>query len=134
MQTITFVYNCTAHETTRFDPFYLMFGRVPRLPVDLMFQSVLCDESICDYNDYVQSLVRDLQSAMVLAQKNSSVYRLIESTVHLETLLGMESGSPVIQSVMGTFCMGKLSLHGRGGCSVWTNHKSGTRHTIICYT
>lgn len=48
VQTMTFVYNCTAHETTGFAPFYLMFGRVPRLPVDLMFQSVLRDESICD--------------------------------------------------------------------------------------
>lgn len=110
VQTMTFVYNCTAHETTWFAPFYLMFGRVPRLPVDVMFQSVLRDESICDYNDYVQSLVRDLQSAMGLAQKNSATEQKHQSDQYDKKVKGLPLlvGDQVLIPNKG--CRGKRKL------------------------
>ncbi|KAF7695186.1 hypothetical protein HF521_006909, partial [Silurus meridionalis] len=36
------------------------------LTVDLMFQNVLWNKSVCDYDQYVRSLIDDLQTAMTL--------------------------------------------------------------------
>ncbi|XP_072309403.1 uncharacterized protein [Eucyclogobius newberryi] len=89
IQSLTFAYNCTAHETTGFAPFYLMFGRVPRLPVDLLFKSVLHDGSVCDYNTYVKSLVDDLRSAMILAHGNSAVEQKHQSDQYNKRTKGL---------------------------------------------
>lgn len=89
IQSLTFVYNCTAHETTGFAPFYLMFGRVPRLPVDLLFKNVLHDNSVCDYNAYVKSLRDDLHSAMILAQENSAVEQKHQSGQYNKRVKGI---------------------------------------------
>ncbi|KAJ8413958.1 hypothetical protein AAFF_G00065560 [Aldrovandia affinis] len=89
IQTMTFTYNCTQHETTGFAPFYLMFGRVPRLPVDLLFRNVLRDDCICDYNAYVKSLATDLQSAMLLAQRHSSVEQKHQSDQYNKKVKGL---------------------------------------------
>ncbi|KAJ8004516.1 hypothetical protein DPEC_G00137090 [Dallia pectoralis] len=72
LQTLTFMYNCTVHETTGFPPFYLMYGRVPRLPVDILFKNILRDPEISSYDRYVVSLTKDLQEAMAIAQEHAN--------------------------------------------------------------
>lgn len=68
LKSLTFAYNCTVHETTGYAPFLLMFGRVPRLPVDVIFGSVLDDPEVVDYDRYIESLRRDMREAMYVAQ------------------------------------------------------------------
>lgn len=72
LQTLTFMYNCTAHETTGCAPFYLMFGRVPRLPVDVVFRAVLQDPTVTCFDKYVARLADDLKVAMVIAQEHAA--------------------------------------------------------------
>ncbi|KAK0139129.1 Transposon Ty3-I Gag-Pol polyprotein [Merluccius polli] len=71
LQTLTFAYNCTAHESTGYAPFYLMYGRIPRLPIDVMFHNVERDCDIADYDKYVLKLREELKEALSSAQANA---------------------------------------------------------------
>ncbi|KAL0147456.1 hypothetical protein M9458_057241 [Cirrhinus mrigala] len=71
LKSLTFAYNCTIHETMRYAPFLLMFGRIPWLPVDLVFETVLDNPDVVDYDSYVQALRRDMKEAMHVAQASA---------------------------------------------------------------
>ncbi len=71
IQTLTFAYNATVHETTGYAPFQLMFGHVPRLPVDIMFRQVLHDPVVVDYGTYLKTLMSYLHEAAEIAQRHS---------------------------------------------------------------
>lgn len=111
IQSMTFAYNCTAHETPGFAPFYLMFGRVSRLPVDLMFQNVLHDDTTCDYNTYVKSLVDDLRLAMLRAQENSTMEQKHQSDQYNKRTRGLplSLGDQVLVASKGIRGKRKLS-------------------------
>ncbi|CAI5657560.1 unnamed protein product [Oreochromis niloticus] len=99
------------HETTGFAPFYLMFGRVPRLPVDLMFRDVLHDDTICDYDAYVKSLMNDLRSAMLQAQEHSSMEQRHQSDQYNRKVKGLplSLGDQVLLANKGVRGKRKLS-------------------------
>lgn len=48
-----------------------MFGRVPRLPVDVMFRQVLHDPVVVDYDSYVSTLMSHLHEAADIAQRHA---------------------------------------------------------------
>ncbi|KAG1930478.1 retrotransposable element [Pimephales promelas] len=49
----------------------LTFGRIPRLPIDTMFQHVLCDEKVVSHHEFVTALKRDLSAAGEMARRHS---------------------------------------------------------------
>ena len=65
--TLVHAYNCTKHESTGYTPFFLMFGRSPRLPVDVII-SMDNEEDEQEYNTYVSSLKERLSKAYRVAQ------------------------------------------------------------------
>lgn len=111
LQSLTFAYNCTAHESTGFAPFYLMFGRVPKLPVDVMFSSVERDDVLIDYDAYVRRLRDDLKEALALAQKNAEVSQRRQADLYNKRSKGcsIEIGDQVLLANKGECGRRKLA-------------------------
>ena len=69
---IVHAYNCTKHDTTGFTPYELMFGRQPRLPIDLAFKIPVNNSNKKSHSQYVQTLKTNLQESYDLARKNAA--------------------------------------------------------------
>ena len=73
-------YNCTQHPSTTYSPYFLMFGRQPRFPVDFEMGlpvDILGDN--CSKNRYVQKLKQRLnfayKKAKEMSQKQDQIYK-----------------------------------------------------------
>ena len=67
-----FAYNCTKHSDTGYSPYYLLFGRKPRLPVDF----ILKDQEEIEvegrrYSDHVQMWENRMNEAYNMATRNT---------------------------------------------------------------
>ena len=75
VEPLVHAYNASRHDSTGQAPFFLMFGRHPRLPVDVAM-GVVPDRTQCDvrkaWAEYVRSLREKLQEAYKLASKASA--------------------------------------------------------------
>ncbi|KAG7459212.1 peroxisomal trans-2-enoyl-CoA reductase isoform X3, partial [Solea senegalensis] len=64
-------YNCTRNDVTGFTPYELMFGRSPRLPVDLAFGLPVREHQTTSHSQYVEDLRSRLEESFQLALKNA---------------------------------------------------------------
>ncbi|XP_061921885.1 uncharacterized protein LOC133662165 [Entelurus aequoreus] len=65
-------YNCTRNDVTGFTPYELMFGRQPRLPVDLAFGLPVREGRPTSHSDYVQNLKSRLEESYKIAMDNAA--------------------------------------------------------------
>ena len=66
--TLIHAYNCTVSNVTGYSPFYLVFGRLPQLPIDIEFD-VAVENKAVSYSKFVKSLEKRLRTAHETAQK-----------------------------------------------------------------
>ena len=66
--TLTHTYNCTLSSVTGFSPYFLMFGRTPKIPLDVKMGVTLVDQGQESYQNYAKKLQAKLKWAYQKAQ------------------------------------------------------------------
>lgn len=68
---LTHAYNCTRNDVTGFTPYELMFGRQPRLPIDIAFGLPVKGKETSSHSQYVRNLKSHLEESYQVAIENS---------------------------------------------------------------
>ena len=84
---VSFAYNSSVHSSTRFTPFFLMFGHQAKLPVDLMYGSSP-QEVMLAVGEYVQNLRNTLQNAYALVRERLQVEHQRQKDFYDEKVYG----------------------------------------------
>ena len=65
-------YNCTTHSTTGYSPYYLMFGRKPRLPIDIILRNESREHTSGNHSAYLEKWKLEMEEAYKVALEKST--------------------------------------------------------------
>ena len=71
VSTLTHRYNATMCHATRFSPFFLMYGRIPILPIDVEFGVMIPDITHASHQNYAEKLKAHLKWPCKVVRENS---------------------------------------------------------------
>ena len=69
--TLTHAYNCTVSSVREFSPYFLMFGRTPKIPLDMEMGVTLMDKEPESYQNCAKKLQASLKWAYQKDQENN---------------------------------------------------------------
>ena len=120
---LSFVYNWTRNDSTGFSPYYLLFGRSPRLPVDLMFESVSVSPKSSSRKNYVVEWEKGMREAYKIAAENSKKAASYNKGHHDKRIHGMalKPGDRVLVR----------NSSERGGTGKLRNYREEKVHVVI---
>lgn len=118
---LVYAYNCTRCEVTGYSPFYLLYGRSPRLPVEMFFG--LSTESDANDRDYVKKWKQGMEEAYAIANKNAQ-----KAAERSKKYYDTKVRSSVLQS--GERVLIK-NLTPRGGPGKLRNYWEDRVHTVV---
>ena len=62
--TLTHAYNCTVSAVTGFSPYFLMFGRTPKIPLDVEMGVTLMDQEQTSYQNYSTKITSQIEMGL----------------------------------------------------------------------
>ena len=120
---ILIAYNATRSLITGYSPYFLMFGRQPRLPVNLLFPTIRWDENSQTTDEYVMSLYDKLKSALASARDTA-----ILEAQRQKQLYDCKAGA--VELHPGDEVLVKLDAF-RGQWRKLKNRWGGALHTVV---
>lgn len=63
-------YNCTPHDSTNVSPYELMFGRKPKLPIDMKFDKAFTDDNTRTTREYLEDLHHRIVKTQEIVKKH----------------------------------------------------------------
>ena len=120
---VLIAYNATRSQVTGYSPYFLMFGRRPRLPVDLLFPTVNNREWTHTIDEYVKALYERLRECLKLAQESAT-----KEANRQKRLYDRRVGAVELRP--GDHVLVHLDAF-RGQCSKLKNRWGDNIHTVI---
>ena len=91
---LSFAYNTAVHAVTKFSPFEMMFGRIPKLPIDLVYDQTDSDELRVKIDvewiasDFVDQQKKEMMAMFDFAAANRDADALKASILYDRTVRG----------------------------------------------